>query len=60
MFLNRSLFRNHIHFRDDTGFEQEGVNSRDYYNLYNNEQLETVKRSELGVHQESPNTSAVG
>ena len=35
---------------DDTWFEQGGINSGDYYKLYNNEQLETAQRSELGVN----------
>ena len=34
---------------DMTGFEQGGVNSSDYYKLYNNEQLVTAQRSQLGV-----------
>ena len=35
--------------KDDTGFEQGGVNSSDYYKLYNNEQLITAQNSELSV-----------
>ena len=35
--------------RDDTGFEQGGINSSDFYKLYNNEQLATAQASGLGV-----------
>ena len=35
---------------DMTGFEQGGVNSSDFYNLYNNEQLKTAQASGLGVN----------
>ena len=34
---------------DDTGFEQGGVNSGDFYKLYNNEQLKTSQSTDLGV-----------
>ena len=34
---------------DTTGFEQGGVNSSDYYKLYNNSQLDTAERSGLGA-----------
>ena len=34
---------------DETGFEQGGINSSDYYKLYNNEQLETAQPSTLGA-----------
>ena len=35
--------------KDDTGFEQGGINSSDYYKLYNNEQLTTAQSTKLGV-----------
>ena len=35
---------------DVTGFEQGGVNSSDYYKIYNNEQLKAAQESLLGVH----------
>ena len=34
---------------DITGFEQGGINSSDYYKLYNNSQLDNAQRSGLGV-----------
>ena len=34
---------------DTTGFEQGGINSSDFYKLYNNEQLDTAQSSKLGV-----------
>ena len=34
---------------DVTGFEQGGINSSDYYKLYNNEQLIMAEASKLGV-----------
>jgi hypothetical protein len=46
--------------RDDTGFEQGGINSSDYYKLYNNEQLITAQRSNLGVDIKSSVISAIG
>ena len=45
---------------DITGFEQGGVNSSDYYKLYNNEQLITAQSSQLGVDIGSGVISAVG
>ena len=45
---------------DVTGFEQGGINSSDYYKLYNNEQLVTAQESELGVDVGSGIISAVG
>ena len=36
-------------YHDDTGFEQGGINSSDYYKLCNNEQVKTAQSSELGV-----------
>ena len=45
---------------DITGFEQGGINSSDYYKLYNNEQLETAQQSRLGVDIGSSVVSAVG
>ena len=35
---------------DDTGFEQGGINSGDYYKHYNNEQVKTAQSSNLGVN----------
>ena len=46
--------------KDDTGFEQGGINSSDYYKTYNNEQLVTAQGSELGVDVGSAVISAVG
>ena len=34
---------------DDNGFEQGGVNSGDFYKLYNNEQVNTSQSTDLGV-----------
>ena len=45
---------------DKTGFEQGGINSSDFYKLYNNEQLETAQSSDLGVDLGSIVISAVG
>ena len=46
--------------KDQTGFEQGGVNSADYYKLYNNEQLKTAQASGFGVFIGSSTVSAVG
>ena len=46
--------------RDITGFEQCGVNSSDYYKLYNNDQLKTSQESLLGVDIGSGVISAIG
>ena len=45
---------------DITGFEQGGVNSSDFYKLYNNEQLKSAQESELGVEIGSGVVSAIG
>ena len=45
---------------DDTGFEQGGINSGDYYKLYNNEQLKAAQSSLLGVNIGSSVVSSVG
>ena len=45
---------------DETGFEQGGINSSDYYKLYNNEQLETAQASCLGVDLGSSVVSEIG
>ena len=45
---------------DKTGFEQGGVNSGDFYKLYNNEQLKSAQDSELGVNIGSSIVSAIG
>ena len=45
---------------DETGFEQGGINSSDYYKLYNNSQLNDAQSSQLGVNIESSVISAVG
>ena len=45
---------------DSTGFEQGGINSGDFYKLYNNEQLQSAQDSELGVNIGSSIVSAIG
>ena len=45
---------------DVTGFEQGGVNSGDFYKLYNNEQLKSAQSSALGVNIGSSTISAIG
>ena len=45
---------------DSTGFEQGGINSSDYYKLYNNEQLITAQSSLLGADIGSSVILAVG
>ena len=45
---------------DDTGFEQGGINSSDFYKLYNNEQLASSQRSRLGVNIRSSVISSIG
>ena len=45
---------------DITGFEQGGVNSSDFYKLYNNEQLKTAQDSNLGADIGSGVISAIG
>ena len=46
--------------RDTTGFEQGGINSGDFYKLYNNSHLKTAQSSSLGVHIGSSVVSAIG
>ena len=46
--------------RDSTGFEQGGINSGDFYKLYNNEQLKNAQASCLGVDIGSSTVSAIG
>ena len=46
--------------RDITGFEQGGINSSDYYKLYNNEQLCSAQASGLGVDMNSCTVAATG
>ena len=46
--------------KDDTGFEQGGVSSSDFYKLYNNEQLTSTQRSGLGVDIKSSVISSIG
>ena len=46
--------------KDSTGFEQGGVNSGDFYKLYNNEQLKSAQKSALGVNIGSSTISAIG
>ena len=46
--------------RDTTGFEQGGINSGDFYKLYNNEQLKSCQASSLGVDIGSSVVSAIG
>ena len=45
---------------DVTGFEQGGVNSSEYYKIYNNEQLTSAQNSGLGVNIGSGTISAIG
>ena len=45
---------------DITGFEQGGINSGDFYKLYNNEQLKSAQDSGLGVNIGSSIVSAIG
>ena len=45
---------------DTTGFEQGGINSGDFYKLYNNEQLKNAQASGLGVNIGSSIVSAIG
>ena len=45
---------------DNTGFEQGGINSADFYKLYNNEQLKSAQNSALGVNIGSSTVSAIG
>ena len=45
---------------DSTGFEQGGINSGDFYKLYNNEQLKSAQNSALGVNIGSSTISAIG
>ena len=45
---------------DMTGFEQGGINSSEYYKLYNNEQLDTAQASALGVALGNIVISAIG
>ena len=46
--------------QDITGFEQGGINSGDYYKLYNNTKLTAAQSSCLGVHIGSSTIFAVG
>ena len=46
--------------KDITGFEQGGINSGDFYKLYNNSQLKTAQSSQLGVDIGSSVVSAIG
>jgi hypothetical protein len=46
--------------RDGTGFEQGGINSGDFYKLYNNEQLNTAQDLDLGVDMGSCTVGAIG
>ena len=45
---------------DMTGFEQGGINSSEFYKLYNNQQLETAQESALGVDLGDVVISAIG
>ena len=45
---------------DMTGFEQGGINSSDFYKLYNNDQLKTSQESLLGLDIGSGVISAIG
>ena len=45
---------------DTTGFEQGGINSSEFYKLYNNEQLKSAQESNLGADIGSGVISAIG
>ena len=45
---------------DETGVEQGGVSSSDFYKIYNNEQFNTLQSSNLGVNIGSTIVTAVG
>ena len=46
--------------KDTTSFEQGGINSGDFYKLYNNEQLKNAQASGLGVNIGSSIVSGIG
>ena len=46
--------------KDTTGFEQGGINSSDFYKLYNNEQIKSAQESKLGVDIGSDVISGIG
>ena len=46
--------------QDLTGFEQGGINSGEFYKMYNNSQLKSAQASALGVDIDSSIVSAVG
>ena len=46
--------------KDQCGVEQGGVNSSDYYKVYNNEQLRAAQESELGVNIGPVTISSIG
>ena len=46
--------------KDNTGFDKGGVNSGDFYKLYNNEQLKSAQKSNLGVAIGSSVVAAIG
>ena len=46
--------------KDTTGFEQGGINSGDFYKMYNNTQLKRAQSSSLGIDISSSTVSAVG
>ena len=46
--------------QDLTGFEQGGINSGEFYKMYNNSQLKSAQASGLGVDIDSSTVSAVG
>ena len=46
--------------KDTTGFEQGGLNSSDFYKLYNNDQLTSAQSSDLGVDIGSDVISGIG
>ena len=46
--------------QDKTGFEQGGINSSEFYKLYNNMQLDDAQLSGLGVDLGSIVISAIG
>ena len=46
--------------KENTGFEQGGISSGDFYKLYNNSQLKSAQASCLGVDIGSSIVSAIG
>ena len=45
---------------DSTRFEQDGMNSGDFYKLYNNEQLKSAQNFKFGLNIDSSVVSPIG